>query len=37
VSGDHPGVARPRELLRELGLVTPAARRIWKANRIWAD
>jgi hypothetical protein len=30
-------LARPRELLRELDLVTPAARPIWMANHIWAD
>lgn len=30
-------VAKPRKLCRELGLVTPLSRRVWKAAGIWAD
>lgn len=30
-------VARPRRLCRELGLITPVSRRIWKAAGIWDD
>ena len=29
--------AKPRKLMRELGLMTPAAERVWKRLRIWAD
>lgn len=30
-------VAKPRKLCRELGLISPLSRRIWKTARIWDD